>query len=283
MALADYAALIASLKPCLDQVDAPASFYSPLNVIGRLALGKWEVVQLGGFSAFMSDNTVRLIPQGDKQAYYQAVLEWSHKYTFAFVPSYMADVFRARGFKVLKQQTEYVMDPDKLVSLPGGGLRSLRSDRNRAEKVTLVEDLDPVARPQELLDLVQRWYAEAKDRLWRPSEKAHIDWLITHWADVLQVEPGAKIVGVRDRANGDLLSFEMGSPLTLKYASSFTQRSDRARTRGAYAGTNLLASVALAERLGLPVNDGPADHKELAQRKAKLALGTLDFYTVARK
>jgi hypothetical protein len=272
------------LKARLDAVDAQASFFSPLNVIGRLAMGKWDIQFRGeGYWAFVADGVARIIPPADKAEYYQAILAWSEKHTVAFVPTYMADILRQRGLRVLKQQTEYIMDPKKLIGLAGGALRSIRYDRARSEKVATVEKLDPFVSLGEMIDLVRAWYAEAKDRLWRPSERAHIEWLLENWSQVLELEPSALCVGVRDNADGKLLSFEMGSYLSDGYASSFTQRSDRSRTTGVYAGVNMMASIALAGALGRWLNDGPADHKELAARKARLAIGTVDFYTVASK
>ena len=80
-----------------------------------------------------------------------------------------------------------------------------------------------------------------------------------------------------------MIAYEMGSRLSGRFAVSFTQRSDREKTHGLFAGSNLLCSITLAEHLGLTVNDGPADHKELAARKQLLCSGTIDFYAVERR
>ena len=97
------------------------------------------------------------------------------------------------------------------------------------------------------------------------------------------MEPTAACAVVYDKASKELISFELGSALTHSNAVSFTQRSDRAKTHGVLAGANLLCSITLADHLGLPVNDGPADHKELAARKRRLAAFVSDFYAVERR
>lgn len=283
--LTPYAHLAPTLKKNLDLVDCPASFYSPLNIIGRLALGKWTLEQREGFWAFVGDGVVRLVPPPTKAEYYAAILAWAAKKTqVTMVPEYMANVMRgapARVIKVLKVQTEYIMDPAKLEALSGGSLAVLRNDRNRALKVSVPQVLDVTLWQDQLLALNRLWYTEAKDRLWRPSEKAHIDWLIQNWETVLALEPTATCVGVRDLETGELLSFEMGSALTETYVSSFTQRSIRDRLTGAYSGVNVLASLELSRAFpGKPLNDGPAGTSFLAHRKAKMAMGTLDLFSV---
>jgi len=279
----DLKGVLAALKPGLDAVDARSSFYAPLNVIPRLETGKWELKTLAGVTAFVSDADARLIPPPDKADYFRAIIEWAMKFRVLFVPAYMVDALRQRGFKVTKIQTEYVMDLDRLRMLPGGDLRNMRYDVSRARRVTDAMIVDPTDHKTALLDLTRRWYAEAKDRLWRPSEKALIDWLIGNWSYVRDLEPTAACAVVHDRATKELISFELGSALTASYAVSFTQRSDRAKTHGVFAGANLLCSITLADHMGLPVNDGPADHKELAARKLKLAAHLSEFYAVQRR
>lgn len=274
---------LSDLKVGLDAVDARSAFYAPLNIIPRLETGKWEIKSVAGCLAFVSDADARLIPPPDKVEYFRAILEWAMKFRVLFVPTYMVEALRARGFKVTKIQTEYLMDLDRLRTLPGGGLRGLRYDVSRARKVTDAMIVDPTDHKTALLDLTRRWYAEAKTRLWRPSEKALIDWLIANWPYVKALEPTAACSVVYDRATQEIVSFELGSALTLSCAVSFTQRSDRAKTHGMFAGSNLLCSITLADHLGLPVNDGPADHKELAVRKLKLAAYLTDFYAVERR
>jgi Phosphatidylglycerol lysyltransferase, C-terminal len=276
-------ALLAAIKHGLDACDAQASFFSPLNAISRLAMGKWTIEELAGTLGFVSGDVVRIVPPVDKGAYYQAILEWATTKRVTFVPGYMADVFRQRGFKVAKVQTEYVMDPEKLRTLPGGALRNRRYDVSRAGKVATAQLINPADHLVELLALNDCWYGEAKSRIWRPSEKTHIEWLLTHWDEVLGLEPTARCVGVFDNADGKMLSFELGSMLSDSMASSFTQRSDRSKLHGLYAGVNLFCSTALAVDLGVHLNDGPAGDRSLAERKGKLCIGALDLYSVARK
>ena len=285
MSLARYAELATALKTGLDAVEAPASFYSPLNVIGRIGMGKWTIEERDGFWAFVSDGVARVIPTGDKAEYYQAILAWSFRHEVHFVPEYMADVFRKRGLKVAKLHDEYILHPDKLADLAGGSLRGLRSDRNRALKVVSYDEADLQSRAivSDLLELNDRWYREAKTRLWRPSEKAQIEWMLKNWSDVLDLEPSARVVLIRDKQGKLPISFEAGSHLTATLASSFTQRSDREYMTGAFSGANLIATLALVGLLGRPSNDGPADTKELAQRKTKMASKVLTFYSVSGK
>lgn len=285
MSLERYAELAPALKRGLDAVEAPASFYSPLNIIGRLALGKWTIEERDGFPAFVSEGAVRVIPLADKAAYYQAILAWSFRNEVHFVPEYMADVFRQRGYSVKKLQDEYILHPEKLADLAGGDLRGLRSDRNRALKVVSYEDADLQSRATlgDLIDLNDRWYKEAKARLWRPSEKAQIEWMLRNWQDVLALEPSAKVVLIKDASNKVPISFEAGSYLTDTLASSFTQRSDREYLTRAYSGANLIATLGLVGLMGRPSNDGPADTKELAARKTKMASKVLTFYSVTAK
>ena len=210
-------------------------------------------------------------------------MEWAQAHRVLFVPEYMVEPLRARRFKVTKIQTEYLMDPARLAELPGGRLRNRRYEVARAREHADARIVDPRQHVLALKDLTRRWYAEAKDRLWRPSEKTLIDWLIDNWTVVKEIEPTAACAVVFDRQTQELLSYEMGSKLSIRLAVSFTQRSDREKTRGVFAGANLLCSITLAEHLELPVNDGPADHKELAARKQLLCSGTVDFYAVERK
>ena len=279
----DLKGVLAALKPGLDAVDARSSFYAPLNVIPRLETRKWELKTLAGATAFLSDADARLIPPPDKADYFRAIVEWAMKFRVLFVPAYMVDALRQSGFKVTKIQTEYLMDPARLAALPGGRLRNRRYEVARAREHADARIVDPRQHVLALKDLTRRWYAEAKHRLWRPSEKTLIDWLIDNWTVVKEIEPTAACAVVFDRQTRELLSYEMGSRLSGECAASFTQRFDREKTRGVFAGANLLCSITLAEHLELPVNDGPADHKELAARKQLLCSGTVDFYAVERK
>ena len=283
MNLAGYADLLRVLKENLDAVHAPSSFFAPLNVLPRLAAGKWAVEEVAGFRAFVSDKDARLIPPASQTDYYRAIVEWAQTHRVLFVPAYMVEPLRLRNFKVTKIQTEYLMEPARLSELPGGRLRNRRYDVSRARAVTRACLVDPVHHRLELKHLTNCWYGEAKDRLWRPSEKTQIEWLIDNWRAVEEVEPTAACAAVFNRHTQEMLSFELGSMLTKRIAVSFTQRSDRSKTHGVFSGTNLLCSIALAEKFGVTLNDGPADRKELADRKLSLCSSTIDFYAVDRK
>jgi len=283
MDLAVYKDLMGVLQESLDAVDAPSSFYGPLNVLPRLMSGKWKLAEIAGFRAFVSDKDARLIPPLSQAEYYRAIVEWAQGYRVLFVPEYMVEPLRARRFKVTKIQTEYLMDPARLAALPGGRLRNRRYEVSRARTAAEALVISPKDFEPALKDVTRRWYAEAKDRLWRPSEKTLIDWLIDNWTLVKEIEATAACAAVFDRETGEMIAYEMGSRLSGRFAVSFTQRSDREKTHGLFAGSNLLCSITLAEHLGLTVNDGPADHKELAARKQLLCSGTIDFYAVERR
>jgi hypothetical protein len=272
------------LKMGLNACEAQASFFSPLNVLGRVAMGKWEVLCKYGVMAFVTGEAVRISPPMEKGAYYSAILEWAMTHEVQFVPAYMAQAFRDKaGFMVKKIHTEYIMDPVKLTALPGGTLRNQRYDVARAARVTETRNLWPADHLEELLKVNAIWYMEAKSRLWRPSESLHIQWLLKSWKDVVDLDPAATCIGVFDKQAGGLLSFELGTRLTDHMAASFTQRSQRVLLNGERTGVNLLCSIAMVERFNLPLNDGPADNKELAARKDRLCSSKLDFFSVARQ
>lgn len=278
--------IIPVLQTELDRADAQATVFSPFNILSRMALGKWEVEACDGHLAFVSasDDSARVLPHGDKAMYWSALIEWASLTKVVYAPEWIAMAAREKGFKVEKMTTEYIMDAERMVTLPGGRLRNARYYAARARKhLTLVNVLPDDARQlAELLEVNDAWYKEAKDRIWHPSEKALIVWLLENWHTVKRIAPSANCVGAYDDFSGRLLSFEIGCRLSARYAATFTQRSLRGCTKGIFAGTNLAVSGMLASKFGGQINDGPAE-KQLIARKRALSVGTLNFYSVERK
>lgn len=275
--------VIDELKAGIAACEAKASFYSSLNVISRVALGKWSLSVGHGVTAFADHEYARLVPPTDKGTYYQAILGWLGTHDVVFVPEYMSQLFAERGFKVSKMRVEYIMEAPKLLTLEGGRLQSLRYDFRRAAKActVTVQDLSDPNIADKFLALNSAWYKDAGTRMFRTYEKTMIDWLIRNWSVVRDIDPTIRAVAVEH--DGRLISFEIGCQLCPGLGVSFTQRSDRETCRGVLAGTNLLASGYLAEAIGEPlINDGPAANKNVALRKDKLSSGTVAFYKVDR-
>lgn len=274
---------LAKMQSSMDAVGCVSSFFSPINVLSRLEAGKWGVEHRNGFPAFTSDTGVRVLPQPTQEKYFEALMEWIGKRPILLIPEYMAEVFNKKNFRVTKNQAEYFMFPEKTNLLPGGSLRKMRGDVSRAMRVTDTSIEASLKNVDELVSVTDAWYKEASDRLWRPSEKALTVWIIRNWDKILNFEPSARCSVVRDNADNSILSFEMGSKLSGKLASSFTQRSLRDRTVGHYAGVNLINSLALIKHFHCPLNDGPAATADLAHRKLKLCSNVKTFYDVAMR
>lgn len=277
--LAAYASQLPKLRHAMQVCEAYPAFLSSLNTISRLALGKWQLRS----DAIETVMGLVVLPGESKGDYYQRLVEASSRQTCLFVPTYMAQALQAKGFKIAKQATEYLMDPTQITDLPGGRLKRLRTYVRAVQPLVQIDhDVAVETCAQDLLTLNKAWYKEASVRLFRPSEKTNIDWLIQNWSDVRALDPRVRCTTVRLKDTGQLVVFQMGTQLCDGLSVTFCERYDRDLMPKAANLAGLGPHMTtLGEAL---VNDGPAGTAD--QRAVKERLSgeqTIVFYSVSRK
>jgi Phosphatidylglycerol lysyltransferase, C-terminal len=253
--------------------------FSPLNAAPKIALGKWDVVQLDGALALVSgDGVHRVLPIGAREQYWGAILDLLHaRKTLALIPQWAAEALRKR-YKVTKQHEEFISATADVIALPGGRNQSLRNYVNRARKNC---DIEPLAfrNAVDFLKLNALWYRQNSGLKFRTYDKTSIDWLLREWGFVQQAVPDALCYGVRRRSDMQLIAFAAGCVLTASCWTSYTRRFDR---DCGVTSPHFLCHVEMAKAFaGLPEeNDGTAESKTLRAPKERLALRTTPYFVV---
>lgn len=275
--------MLPSLRAGLAATQNTNAYLNPVNAAARIATGKWTIEE----DAFVSaQGSVFIIPGRDKPEFYHRILHRSMAAPVTMVPLYMAEHFRKSGsMRVTKAEDQYIIPAERMRDLPGKALKRLRQYANSlAGDLTFThwragEGADIPFK--ELLEVNRVWYREAQDRYFRTSEKTQIDWMITEWPTVMELDPCAVLSLTREKASGRLLSFNIGTQLYPGMACTIVERYVRDGLRNAnFSG--LRAHIAV---LGEPeINDGPAGSREVADLKTKLSDGrTHAFFTVERR
>ncbi len=271
-----------TMRAALAGLPSPSFALSPLNAIPKIALGKWETeYDIRNRVWLVSDAQVdRLIPLGSVGEYYGGVMDRLERgRTVALVPEPIADHVRAGGFKVQRQQVEYLMKTEDIIDPPGSHHGRLRNYLRRAGQSCVVEQFDP-AKADEYLALNRTWYRQNASLKFRTYDKTSIDWLLSNWQAVQTAVPDARCVGVRWRETMQLIAFDMGCLLTDEQWTSYTHRFDR------NAPVNRVSMFAYAELAklypGSPTeNQGTADTTSIKAWKSKMAYATQTLFTVS--
>lgn len=259
-----------------------ASFaFSPLNVLPKLALGKMELQELSGGLILSDAETDRVIPTGDQSDYWQTLTyQLGKRRKLALVPEVYGKHLGGAGYKSARQQIEYLMKTDDVITPPGGRHGRLRNYLRQAERDCLVEEFDP-ANVAEYLAVNKTWYRQNAELKFRTYDKTSIDWLLNNWQAVQQAVPDARCVGIRTRHTAQLIAFDMGCLLTKDQWTSYTHRFDR------NAPVNRVSMFAYAELAKLypacpTENQGTADTTTIKAWKERLAYATQTLFTVSR-
>lgn len=262
---------------------SPSFALSALNVMPKIALGKWgvDLDRVNNCTILSTDDADRIMPSGNVTEYYQGIVtRLTSGRTVALVPESIAAHLKKGGYKVQRQQVEYLMKTEDVILPPGGRHSRLRNYLRQAERDCVVEELDP-ANMAEYLALNKTWYRQNAELKFRTYDKTSIDWLLTNWQDVQKAVPDARCVGVRLRSNMQLIAFDMGCLLTRDQWTSYTHRFDR------NAPVNRVSMYAYAELAkhypGEPTeNQGTADTTTIKAWKERLAYATQTLFTVSR-
>lgn len=264
-------------RTAIDALQAAAFAFSPLNAMPKIALGKWRVEEADHALIFVgSDNSVRIMPTGDLQSYYAAIIgQLSKKRQVNLVPEYITQNLK-RHYKVSKQHDEYVMLTEDVRTLPGGRNAALRNNVNKARRLCTVEAYDPDL-AAEYKALVKVWYQQNTDLKFRTYDKTTIDWTLENWSTLVNLVPDIVCLGIRHGVQ--LISLSMGCVLSDRSWTAYTQRFDR--DAPVKAG-NMLGYTELAKRFEtLPEeNDGTADTKTIREWKERLVASKVSYFTV---
>lgn len=262
------------MKDC----QASAFAFSPLNVLPKIALGKLALeARAGGIILRSAEGTARVVPTGDRAAYYRLLLDLlSEKTSLALVPEWAAVALKKHQ-DVSKQHDEYVMTTEDVKAFPGGRNRQMRGNVNKARRLCTVEDFDQ-ENLQEFKDLVRTWYRQNVELKFRTYDKTSIDWLLENWAELRDVIPDLVCLGIR--YEGQLISLNLGCLLSEGVWTAYTQRFDR---DAPIKHGNMLGYNELANRFdGADLeNDGTADTKTIREWKDRLVAQKVPFFTVS--
>jgi hypothetical protein len=264
------ASALASLGLC-------PGYYSAPNILSRLALGGWQMIEFPNSVGFLGkDGAIRLAPLSDFKGLYTDMLSALEKHPLACVPEVIAEHMKKVGMPVTASHSDFLFSTAKARDLPGGSLARLRAYRNAVAKDHTVEvtDAPPIA---ELLDINRSWYRQAALRKFRTFEKTNIDWLLNNWTDALALAPDIRATVVRK--DGKAVAF-LVSALVGGVPTIFTRRFATTAENGvnAFALSGLAASVS-----GDFINDGPASDSGVKKVKQRLAVSQVKFYAVDQK
>ena len=258
-----------------DQLGAAFFFFSPPNVLPKIHLGKLVAKK---HCLVDASGTARVIPYGTQAEYYARTLDALATYSsLLLVPAWIANNLR-KSYTVAVQHHEYLIAEETAAFMDAPQLKQMRYNTNHADKHTTTEWWDG-SNPVELMEVNTSWYKDANGRLFRTYDKASIDWMIQHWSFIVERAPDVRCVLIRSKADGRLLSFNIGSALTNRQFMSYTQRYLR---EPAAKGANFLGMRRLCCELpGTFGNIGSADTKEIKDWKDRLTRHTLTAYKVS--
>lgn len=263
-----------------EAVGAACHYFSPANMLAKLALGKYETYEAEGHCVFVNgDGAACVMPGGEPQAYFAAVLAALDKHKKVFlvgeaVANHLRGTYGAKPYG-----KEYLGTTEGLIQLPGGGLKTLRNEiRYTDQRAELVDFEEAIA--DELMRVNKGWYAEAKDRHFRPYDKTSIDWLIQNWRMVEELAPDAQLSAALEKTTGRIVAFCVVSNLTNRSWNCFTRR--YVRDTG-LKSVNLWTWWKLAHwRDPELFNDGTADSAEIRHMKEKYSDRTLQTFAVGK-
>jgi hypothetical protein len=267
-----------------DDLQVPFFYFSPPNVIPKLALGKLSIVQLGPCIGLVDgQGGIRVMPGGSQADYYGAVLTAVASYkSVLLVPSWIAGHIKGGKTKVAVQHHEFLASAATLADYGTPALRNIRRNVRTALKVMQSEWWNGEA-PERLLEVNQAWYREASDRFFRTYDKTSLDHLITHWREIEERFPDCCIMVQRHLETGAVLGFNVGCRLTDAVWTSYTQRYLRTDdARGAnFVGLQRLSQMLSGMAKGLG-NIGTADSSGIRAWKEDMQAATLTAYKVSR-
>jgi hypothetical protein len=271
---------IPAMRTAMDKCRASAFAFSPLNALPKIALDKWTVTELKEALMLVDgEGKARVVPLGSQQTYYDATLQVATQHPVKLVPAWLAEHVRKAGYKVKKQHDEYIIKTADTITMPGGSLKSLRKRVKHARAATVVEEYS-LGKTHEYKALNALWYKQNAGRKFRTYDKTSIDWLIMNWASVVQADPTARFIGIRDAQYLQLIAINMGCVLSDGVWTAYTRRFDR---EAEIQGAGALGHVILAESFSEAMeNNGTADTKEIKENKARIAAGTLSFYEIGK-
>lgn len=270
-----------SMRHGMAECGAAAFPFSALNALPKIALNKWGIWPVDGACLVGAGLDLRVIPTGDREAYYGVVMDQLAKNCpVPTVPQWLADHLK-KTFTVKKQQVEYLMKTDDVITPPGSRHSRLRNYLRIADRECVAEEFDPAQHLAEYLHLNRTWYRQNADLKFRTYDKTSIDWLLDNWQDVQKAIPDARCVGIRLRHTAQLIAFDMGCLLTNDQWTSYTHRFDR------NAPVNRVSMFAYAELAKLypaypTENQGTADTTTIKAWKERLAYATQTLFTVSR-
>lgn len=255
-------------------------YFSPLNVLAKIELGKFEVEDTLDHVIFKNGEGARFVmPSHKAQEYYLALLyALGQKCEVRLIPEAIANHLGSQKvYKSKLYNKEYVSLTERVMSLPGSRLKSMRNEMRRAADRSEFELYHP-KHEAEYLRVNREWYAEAKTRHFRPYDKTSIDWLIRNWALVEQLAPDVQMAGVRDKETGLLIAFAMVCDLTDNSWHCFTRRYVRGHN---VPSPNMYCWYMLAAlRQPNHSNDGTADSAEIRHAKEKYTDFILKSYSI---
>jgi hypothetical protein len=261
----------------LDECGAASFWFGVANLAPKLALGKVTIEDARDFSCILlkTKDDVRVLPYGSQNDYWYCVLDLIAKKTsVALLPEWVRTGL-AHTYKLSPQQSEFVIETEKLRTLPGGRLMNTRNLVNKARRLTTFDD--PYGKPvDDYLVLNRTWYRQNAESKFRTYDKVSIDWMLNNWDRLCLLFPDLRCLGVRDEA-GRLISFTIASALTVTSWSAYTERFDRNHP---IQGCNWLAWSHLANHFAGArfENDGTADTTALRHNKSKVLHHMTPFF-----
>lgn len=277
--LQSFIAAIPAMRVAMQACGVPAFSFSPLNLLPKIALGKLTVQEspFGNIRLQSPDGTLRIVPCRAQGDYWSDVLDAvGAKTPLALLPEWAANALRPHT-PVKKQHDEFMMATDTVLAMAGGSLKSLRKRIKHCAVETITVAYDP-AQEAEFLALNAVWYRQNSERKFRTYDKTSIDWMIRHWPDIAAADHTARLLGIRHKGSGQLLSLNAGCLLTASIWTAYTRRFDRDAT---VQGAGPLGHYRLAEGFAdIPTeNNGTADTKDIRDNKLRLSSATLKMFT----
>lgn len=248
-----------------DSINAAFCYFSPLNILSKLALGKMTDQEVNGLCVLQNgEGAAFVMYNGDTEAYFATILLMlEQKREVRLVPEFIANHLKGQ-YKVETGVREYMSSTPLIQNLDRPRLKSLRSDIRRAQRHSAITPYKPPLEA-ELLSLNAAWYAEAKTRHFRPYDKTSIDWLLKNWAEVTELAPDARGWVCRETFSKRAVAFSLTCDVSDQSWHCFTRRYIRDTQ---VPSPNMYAWVVAAEAQTKPIcNDGTADSKEIRQAK----------------